>query len=538
MMRISNVTSIVKVSLLNSFPFINKFNKKSNKKVKALIAIGSLLYLAIFAFITLYMFLFGTMFSEIDKLELMLYLGISMSVLIVFFSNITKSNSFLFRTKDYDLLMSLPFTESEIVTSKLCSLYLYNMIFAFTIQLSCLIVYNILGEFNLLISILYMLMSLFIPIIPIIIGSAVAFVLGFIPIKAKLKNILSTLFYLLLFLGYFYFYTQIMNEANQDISLLVSTLEKFFLKVYYPSRLIVEGINGNYLGLLLYIAVSAVLLAIFIFVIAKFFKTFNNYTNRSMINKNYKLNKENYKISSAFFTLFKKELNTYISIPQYVMNTIVGPILSLIATIFLISKSDNIIASINTQLTDFVVSNTLIMGIIVCLISFCLSMTTTSSSSISLEGKNFWIIKTIPVDFKTIAFSKIALNVFITLPFGILDIILLGIFIKSSIIIILLCVLTIAFMTLSFSIIGLYLNILLPKFHFDNPMRVIKQGGAVGFNVLLSFVLVLVLALLMIIPKDPIIGIVSMLSYTLILFILSLLLLLNNGKKVFEKING
>ena len=49
------------------------------------------------------------------------------------------------------------------------------------------------------------------------------------------------------------------------------------------------------------------------------------------------------------------------------------------------------------------------------IMAMMMSMSPTTHSSISLEGKNLWIIKSIPVEIKEIFYSKIMVNLTITI---------------------------------------------------------------------------------------------------------------------------
>jgi ABC-2 type transport system permease protein len=110
-------------------------------------------------------------------------------------------------------------------------------------------------------------------------------------------------------------------------------------------------------------------------------------------------------------------------------------------------------------------------------IAFCVIMTCTTMASISLEGKNLWIIKTLPVTPKNIYLSKIAVNLTILAP-ALIDTILIGIALKLGAVTTIILVLVTAACSVFISFYGLIINLLLPNFAWTSEVVVIKQSAA------------------------------------------------------------
>ena len=83
----SNLVTLIKYNILNSFPIISKLNKKKNHSTKALVGLAVLAFLAIFAFITIYMCMIESLFAQAGHSDLILLMGITMSSLMIFFTN-------------------------------------------------------------------------------------------------------------------------------------------------------------------------------------------------------------------------------------------------------------------------------------------------------------------------------------------------------------------------------------------------------------------------------------------------------------------
>ena len=160
-----------------------------------------------------------------------------------------------------------------------------------------------------------------------------------------------------------------------------------------------------------------------------------------------------------------------------------------------------IIMSLNlNNISDVIISNfpnvnenDFIIVLIAIVLIFCFSITNTTSSSVSLEGKSFWVIKTAPVQTKDVLNSKILVNIVVFMPFLLIDLIIGFLFIKPTIIIFLFVLGILIIFLIGSIYYGLLCNLLLPRFDFDNPARAIKQSGAVLLNMGITFASSLVL---------------------------------------------
>jgi ABC-2 type transport system permease protein len=114
-------------------------------------------------------------------------------------------------------------------------------------------------------------------------------------------------------------------------------------------------------------------------------------------------------------------------------------------------------------------------------------MTYTSAISLSLEGKNLWILKSLPIKAETIMFSKILFNILLVLPISIFAILMFGISIQIGFVNqILLIVLASAFSILTSTVDGI-VNLYMPKFNYTNDVEVIKQSAGALLGVFGGF---------------------------------------------------
>lgn len=533
----SNLKTLIKYNLLNSFPIISKLNKKKNYSTKALVGLALLAFFGIFAFITVYMLLIESLFAQAGHPDLIILMGITVSSLMIFFTNLTQANAYLFRTKDYDLLMSLPIKDRDIVLSKFIGLYFINFLSVVSIMGGTYIAYTIYAGFDSIMLLLYIITMIMVPVIPVALSSLVAFGLGYFPLNPKAKNYVSTILYVIFFIVFSIFYSKIMNSSENELLNQIGKMKTIFKQIYFMSGPIFEGFyNKDILSLSLFIGSSLIISIIFVLIVSKNFKFFNNFTNRNKINKNFVLTNDN-KSNGEIKTLLLKEAREYINIRSYVLNTIIGPVLSLVFTITLSKQMINGLEGLLPEGTLNVPMESFVFGFIIMIGTFFLFLTNTCASSISLEGKNFWIIKSAPVKTSSVFISKILLNVIITVPFAIANVVISSILTKANILYSVFALLMLLCCVGYFSILGLYVNILLPKFDFDSPVKVIKQSLSalitIGIAFVLSFALIILYTLLgnMI---NPLIALIICFIFNLIILIISIMLLKTHGKRKYE----
>lgn len=532
---------LLKNNFINSFGINKLFKDKKGHNLPLLLTILVMIAgIIIFFLFGLYMYFYGGMFVKAGKSDGVLLLGITFGCLIIAISSISKTNSYLFASKDFDMLMALPIKTKIIFLSKVTNLLAVNYVMFMYFYIPSVIAYAIFNTTNFLFW-LFAIIGFFIIPLPII--SVFGFIscqIGKIKISQNAKKVLSIILYLCLTIAIVFLAMQTTNGTDD---------EKVFFENMYNSLK-----NGNYLGYLLalgirgettnFVAICSGSLIIFLLF---FYYTSKNYL---FVNSNQKSNlnkqkKYEYKDSisrgksSVKLALLRKEIYGYFSVPIYVVNTIIGPILSLVFTYFLISQSKAEYLKIGEK---YIEMQMILPPLVILLMVFSISLSSTTSSSISLEGKRLWILKTLPVKEKDVFNAKVLVNLLITIPFIIINNIIfllmkdfyLNVFqVVSSFILPILIVLII-------SKVGLYINILLPKLEYEQPAQVVKQSLSVLVTMLVATLLVLIILgsalITYVLTKNMTITYIATYVVCLLMYIIISLILQTSGKKNYNKI--
>ena len=101
-----------------------------------------------------------------------------------------------------------------------------------------------------------------------------------------------------------------------------------------------------------------------------------------------------HKITTSSKSLLKIEFKKYFSSKGYLMNTIVGGILCIVMVGIMLSTL------LTNEDPEFVAIIKDIVPYLSLMIMWCIGISTPAASAISMEGKSFWIIKTLPIDYK------------------------------------------------------------------------------------------------------------------------------------------
>lgn len=228
--------------------------------------------------------------------------------------------------------------------------------------------------------------------------------------------------------------------------------------------------------------------------------------------------------------MLKKEWMRYTRSSIYIFNTAAG--------ILMVSIGCVVLLVWNPPELQQVLALPELKGYIVPLAPFVVSfMAVTcyiSACSISLEGKQLWVLRQLPVSSQTVLRAKILLNLLVLIPLVVLDAVMLSVFLKLDVLGILLMVINPLVYSVFISVMGLYINLKMPNLTWTSEAVVVKRSAAsmaasfIGlFAVMLPAVGVFFAGELMLYASIGIICLVALAD------VLLYTLLMTNGAKTF-----
>lgn len=438
----------------------------------------------------------------------------------------------LFGFKDYDLLMSLPVSHRQVLTSKFVSFLILEYIYAFFLFIPAIIIVGINCNYSLLYYVLSFVSWLFLPIVPITISAILSFFSMYFAGKFKYTNMMNLLFNIILIAAIIGLSAGYQTLIMSDIS----TLESISMNIshYLPFMgWMFDGIfTHNYLLYLGGICFNVIVFIAFVYLFANYFMKLNGQIKKGYTVKNYRL--EKVKTNSSFYALFLKEVHTYFSNSVYVLNTALFPIMGIGSAAYLFYQKDSLFVMIPHEFRPV-----LLPLAASCILFFTLTCCTTNSS-ISIEGKSFYLLRSLPIREKDIFKAKIGLNLLVIIPLTCIAVLIASMALQFTLFDILVLLAVVVASAIFVSVFGLILNLHYYRLEWSSPARIVKQSlpvfittiggmGVSGVFIALTFFLIE--------QMNPFLLTELLLMGLVIIDIGCIFYLNKNGVRLFRKIN-
>lgn len=472
------IISLVWVQLLAMLSDTFTFKKRAN--TKALYTGLVFIFLLFSGLAFFYWMMIGSALKMFNSVDLLPVMVMAMTCFIVLITTINKVKGTIFNFKDYDMVMSLPIKTSGIVASRVALLYFLNMFFVLILTIPMILAYGILARPEIAFYFYSILLVFFIPLIPIMIASVIGTAIAYVASKFRYSNFVNIVITLLFFLGIMAL-SITMDENGAELADMSKLLLERVYRIYpLASYFYLATADYNVSALLLYIVISAVAFWLYNYVIGKVFKRLNSSIMEKKARANYQM--KELKKESPFKALYRKEIGRYFASTIYVLNTSIGVIMLIIGTIALFFIDLETVVG-EPQAIELLNK----IGPVV--ISFFSILSCTTMASISIEGKNFWILKSLPVAPKKIFDAKIGLNVTVIAP-AIICSLILSFVLKTDVLqgfYMIMIPILVMFFT---SIYGLIVNLMLPNFKWTSEAMVVKQSASVLIVTFTGFLVV------------------------------------------------
>lgn len=500
------------------------FHVGGRSKRRAFSGVGVLLLMGGLAFYlsATYSFLFASQLSPVDMLPLLILMMPVMAVVVGLFFTLFSAQGILFGGRDNDLMLSLPVSAFTLLLSRLLALYLENLVFSLFVMLpagAAYLWYGGGGGFRF--ALVLLLCIPFLALLPTLLSLVCGFVLGWLSSKFVRKSAISLLLYLLLLAGALAGSFQV-NFLIADLASSAMGIQEALSAWCLPFLLLKEAAcDGNWLSLLLFCALCLLPLLILTWLFAGRYRTIITSLGSHGARSDYQLGRVS--AGSQPRALLRKEAARFFGTPIYLFNAGLGLMLLLAggaASLFFRRDLEPILAQLETVAGGL--SPALFMTGAVC---FLLATVSITASSISLEGKQLWILKTAPVSAHTLLTVKAGFQLLLALPCLVPSILCLSIALGLSLLECLLSLLVSALFALTSALFGLYINHCFPKLDAPNDMVVVKQSAAAMLGVFLPMLAAVLAALLCFLLRNRL-GPISLLLLCVGLFLLTALALL------------
>ncbi len=498
-----------------------KYKVKQNSPTYKKILLPLIISLSFMLAIGNYYYLIFDDLQKANLSYLLLVLALVIPVVLTLVEGIYKSQGILFDSKDNDLLFSLPIDKKTIILVRLIKMYIFQLLYSLLFILPAYFIYIYFERPNIYFYFISTIMIFLLPIIPTVVSSMIGYLIKRISVKFKLKKLAQIVITFTFFFAIYYLSLNI-NKWGEYIVKNALDIKQMISSIYYPIGIYINLINqfdiGNFIILLL---INLGVLFLFIW--------FANITYFKIISKSKEYNKNNstknlrYKKNTQLKALVIKDLKRYFSSVIYVFNTIFGLVLMVIFTISISINFEKAISMVISGIGGISVDELIKLApkVYYSVIILMISMTSITSSSISIEGKSFYISKTMPITINKILLSKIIFSYLVTLPFIFVSDLIFFTSFKVEIFDFIAILSTSILLPIISACLGLIINLKYPKIDASSDTEVVKQSMSSMISVLIGLVLAIILiALLFLNIKFNFIILVEQLILVLVLTIL------------------
>lgn len=516
---------LLKTLLLSTSDFNQiKYEKDSKRRGKAI----GMLALKLFVFFILAGYAMITAFGYgiMGASQVIPIITAAVVCMISLFFAFFEVNGYLFAFREYDLIMSLPLKQQEVVTAKFLHMYVRRMPWYVGLAVALEIPFIYFSKPPVIGILLWIMGAFLLPVIPMLLATVIGALLKGISVKFKHKHVVEivlNLFLVGIIFTWAFSTTQVASEGSLEemIAQGTSKVENIANLVPMVGWFRDMVTKGSLLAFVLLLGSSLVLYEIIFLVISREYKKINTRLLEGVSLGNYQLGAQ--KGKSMMAALIFKEWKRFTSSSLYLMNAAMGLIMLLVVSVgsFFMNVDEMMDGMMEQLPAGIPITAQSIYAVIPVLAGMLISMVDTSCMSPSLEGKNNWILASLPVSKKEIANGKILFNVCLQLPAAILAVILLTISTKAGIVYGL-CYLLIGVLYCTFSsAIGLWVGVKFIKLDWENEVEVVKQGAAT----VIYMIPVLILSMGMMVVSLVLSGSLGVLVTLLLL--IGLLLILN-----------
>lgn len=468
---------LLKAQFLNQSGInVLRYEKDKKKKNRVIIFCVSMAIIAIMLLIYCFGIAYGL--GKIGLGFIIPSYAFTITSLLIMFFTIFKASGILFAFKDYDMLMALPVKTTTVITSRFLLMYGMNVLFSVVIMIPMGIAYCIWMQPQMLFYFMWFIAIFVTPLVPMTIATVVGSIISGVSSRFKHTNMVNIIlsFALLIALMGVSMYSGSMSSSEIDIKQIaeLGTILSKKMNQIYPLVGIFEKAVSEYniVAFFVLLAISGVWYYGFVKIVSIKYKAINTGLTTHHTKSNYKL--QGLKAASPFRALYGKEIKRFFSSYIYVLNVGVGSILLLAGSIAcFVLGIDKI-----EQLMEISNMKSVIINFAPFMISGMLAMTCTTAVSLSLEGKNLWILQSSPVDAATIYRSKMAVNISILLPISLLSSIFISLCLKGDIMSSLWMFFTPLVYVGFTPVWGIFINLKMPNFTWESEVTVIKQSMA------------------------------------------------------------
>lgn len=328
-----------------------------------------------------------------------------------------KTNGYLFNFKEYDMLMALPYEPKSIASAKFLYMYIKSLPWYMSVSISMLAGYAVYEKPGIAVFPVWIILSMIIPIIPMLAAAFLGFIVARIGSGVKNKTMVQTILTLLLVFSCFglQYLMEDMFRNNKTAEVLnsLSSATGTAGRIYLP----IEWFRGSVVELkisdmLLLVGITLVLFELVFIPVGKSYRKINSALKSHSASRAFTMTEQKQKsvIDAIVFKEFKRMTGSV----TYVTNAGLGVIMCLVAGIVVLFI--DVEKLLDKAMMGAPITMEMVYPAIPLIVYFFIGMAATTAMTPSLEGKNYWIVQSLPIRKRTLYQGKMLFNIYLTVP--------------------------------------------------------------------------------------------------------------------------
>ena len=390
-------------------------NKKSGKhRSRGGMLLYALLYAVIFAGLgAVFYFVGASLCAPLVSAGLgWLYFAMMslMALLLGVFGSVFSTYATLYQAKDNTFLLSMPIPPRAILEVRLFAVWMWGLIYEAIVFIPALVVYwqnaAELGCLSAAAVVLDLLLLLVLSVLVLTLTCALGWVVARISSRLKNKSVAAVLASLLFLAGYYYVYfraSAILQHVLQNAGAIGESIRGAAVPIYWMGR---AG-EGDLLSMLFFGLLVLALFALACRILSRSFLKMAT-TNRGAAKRTYRESAARQR--SAAGALLFKERSRFFASATYMLNCGLGTLMLVVLGILALVKGPWL-RDLMAEMGFSGAPLALMACAVLCVMT---AMNDISAPSVSLEGKNLWLVQVLPVSAWQVLQAKLKLHLLMT----------------------------------------------------------------------------------------------------------------------------
>jgi len=396
-----------------------------------------------------------------------------LAIFLGVFGSVFNTYSGLYLAKDNDLLLSMPIPIKHIITARLMGVYLMGLMYSAVVVVPAIIVYWLTVPLNVAIIIGGLLLIPIISLLVLVLSCLLGWVVAKVSLKLKNKSFASVLLSLV-GIGLYYFFYFKAQKIIENITEYAVEIGDRVMGSAYILYLFGRIGTGSRNAMLAFTAAIFIISALTMYLLARSFIHIATATGAA---EKTVYREKTAKKRSVFGAVLSKEFGRFTSSANYMLNCGLGVLLIPAAGILLIIKGQDLYAHFEMTFGEKAASLPVLAAAAVCML---ISMNDMAAPSVSLEGKNLWIARSLPIRSWDILRAKLSVQLILTESPTLIFVICAAIVFPASPPEKILCALLPLLFVLLSALFGLALNLKMPNLSWTNEVVPVKQSAPVA----------------------------------------------------------